>query len=462
MRVVNSAEDSRPESMSAVSSSHAAVTPAKAGLRRYVRDFWAVADQALISGSNFTTMVLVARGLGDPAQFGLFTLIYSALLFSNQLQSALVTQPHNVLGSARHRHPDEYAAYTTSTLLSQVLLAGIEALAALVAAAIAYRVGWSAAPLLLILAPCIIGWQLMEFVRRVLYTEGRHGAAFLNDCISYGGQTLTIGALLGIDRLSRAPHHWLSELTAMSALSITASLATLVGLWQIRGSLTRHVDLKAVPMNWRFGKWLAGSEILGWCSSVHMYLYLAAVLLGTVATGQLKAAQVLFGPTRILAYYLDTVLPIRFARQIAAGAEHTITADMKRLLGRVVLPMGLYCLLVALLARPLLRFTFGESYTGAYTVLILYSLYAFLTYVQTIIATALKARHKTHMIFWGALSGVAVALPTSLVLIRTWQMNGVVIAMIGGALTVTVLYIFYAKADSILLGVTVKEEPCPS
>jgi O-antigen/teichoic acid export membrane protein len=449
--------------MSAVTSSPADATPARTGLRRYVRDFWAVADQALISGSNFTTMVLVARGLGDPAQFGLFTLVYSALLFSNQLQSALVTQPHNVLGSARHHHhPDEYAAYTTSTLLSQVLLAGIEALAALLAAIIAYRVGWSAAPLLLILAPCVVGWQLMEFVRRVLYTEGRHGAAFLNDCISYGGQMLTIGALWGLDRLSHAPHHWLNGLSAMSALSITASLATLVGLWQIRRSLTPHVNLKAFALNWRFGKWLAGSEILAWCSSVHMYLYLAAVLLGTVATGELKAAQVLFGPTRILAYYLDTVLPIRFARRIAAGAEHTITADVRRLLGRVVLPMGMYCLLIALLARPLLRFTFGEGYAGAYTALILYSVYTFLTYVQMIVATALKARHKTHMIFWGALSGVAVALPTSLVLIRHWQMNGVVIAMIGGALTVTLLYIFYAKGDAIHLPSAVKEEPCPS
>src|SRR5579863_6758098 len=104
------AEDSRPESMSTVLFNSAPLAvPAKAGLRRFVKDIWAVADQAMISGSNFTTMVLVARGLGDPAQFGIFTLVYSALLFSNQLQSALITQPHNVLGSARHGQ--EYAAY---------------------------------------------------------------------------------------------------------------------------------------------------------------------------------------------------------------------------------------------------------------------------------------------------------------------------------------------------------------
>src|SRR4051794_1527403 len=44
------------------------------------RSLWALADQILISGTNFVTMVLVARGL-DPAGFGAFNLVYGALLF---------------------------------------------------------------------------------------------------------------------------------------------------------------------------------------------------------------------------------------------------------------------------------------------------------------------------------------------------------------------------------------------
>ena len=55
---------------------------------------WAVADQLLISATNFATMVLLARGLSQEA-FGSFTLIYSVLLFANSLQSGLITKPHN-------------------------------------------------------------------------------------------------------------------------------------------------------------------------------------------------------------------------------------------------------------------------------------------------------------------------------------------------------------------------------
>ena len=58
---------------------------------------WAVADQLLISATNFATMVLLARGLSQE-DFGSFTLLYLVLLFANNLQSGLITQPHNILG----------------------------------------------------------------------------------------------------------------------------------------------------------------------------------------------------------------------------------------------------------------------------------------------------------------------------------------------------------------------------
>src|SRR5258708_31273373 len=116
------AEDSRPVRMSIIQSSPAVLMPLK-GLRRHIKEIWAIGDQTLISGSNFATMVLVAHGLGNLVDFGRFTLVYSALLFANVLQVALVTQPHNVLGAAREG--DNYRRYTTSTLLSHFFLIAI-------------------------------------------------------------------------------------------------------------------------------------------------------------------------------------------------------------------------------------------------------------------------------------------------------------------------------------------------
>lgn len=78
-------------------------------LRLLGKSPWAVADQLLISATNFATMVLLARGLSQEA-FGSFTLIYSVLLFANSLQSGLITLPHNILDTARHG--EDYTAVT--------------------------------------------------------------------------------------------------------------------------------------------------------------------------------------------------------------------------------------------------------------------------------------------------------------------------------------------------------------
>ena len=406
----------------------------KPALSRYLKDAWAVADQALMSASNFATMVLVAHGVGDPAEFGRFTLVYSALLFANILQIALITQPHNVLGATRHG--ESYRIYTSSTLLTQLLLIAMEFVPAGIAVVLAYHNGWPILALLATLIPSIASWQLQEFVRRVMYTEARHFDVFLNDLISYGGQTVIIAVLALLDRIHFGGNRgWLTGVTAMYALAGTSAFAAGVGLLQIRKSLTRHIDFSALAANWKYGKWLAGSEILTWCSSIHMYLYVAAAWLGPFATGELKAAQVLFGPTRVIAYYLDTVLPIRFARSLAAGGRSAINRQLGQVLLKVALPLAAFCGTIALLASPLLRLAFGQQYVGATTILVLYSGYALLTYLQLMITAALRARHLTHIIFLAAVCGLVVAVPTSFVLMPLLRTKGIIIAMMVGVVT---------------------------
>ena len=405
-------------------------------------------------------MILVARGLGDPADFGVFTLVYSALLFANLLQMSLVTQPHNVLGTARHGR--DYARYTTSTLLGQLLMLGGEGLLALAAAAVALAWRWPHTSLLVALAPSIVFWQLQEFFRRVLYTEGRHRAAFANDLISYGGQTVVIAVLWYVD-LRHATHVWLTGTTALYALAATSAAAAAVGAWQARQSLALELNLSALRPNWDFGKWLAGAEILTWCSSIHLYLYLAAKMLGTAATGDLKAAQILFGPTRVFAYFLCTVLPIRFARTLMTGGEPALRRGVNGVLARMLPPLALYCLACAIFARPILRLSFGDRYLGAATALALYSGYAFLSYTQMVFAAALAAKRETRLAFFGSVGGAIVSLASALLLIPRLGTAGVLVAMTIASAVITSLYLLaYHRTASQPSVATPVEAPCPT
>src|SRR5439155_805329 len=245
------------------------------------------------------------------AAFGRFSIIYSILLFCNILQSTLITQAHNVLGTARSGLA--YRRYTSSTGLGQLVLIALVALLAMPFAAASSWSGSALAPLLWALLPSIVAWQLQEFVRRVLYTEGRYGAASFNDIISYGGQTVVLAALYVA---GRSWGYTLTGSMALYVLAATSALAAVVGLWQLRHSLTLDAHWSDLHENWHFGKWLLGGELMQWASSLQMQILWAALLLSMSASADLRAVQILFGPTRVIAFFLGTVLPIRFARTL--------------------------------------------------------------------------------------------------------------------------------------------------
>lgn len=392
---------------------------------------WALADQVLISGTNFVTMILLARGLESASAFGTFVLVHSVLLFSNSIQSALVTQPHNVLGVSRHGA--DYVRYTSSSAVNQ--LAITFAFTALVAIGwtISFFLDWGVAPLLLAMVPVVLAWQLQEFMRRVLYTEGRTSMAFAIDVIAYGGQTAAITVFWWRGDLSGS--------VALYSIAVASAMAAMVGLWQLRRSLGWQFDFGVTKENWHFGKWLAAGYIVGnWCSS-QLLIFLAAAFLGTWAAGILRAIHTVFGPLRILAQAFSTTLPIR----LASTLEHRGPLAFRRDVGYAFLVatplLGGYCLLVGLLSGHILTFAFGEKYSGNERVLMLYAVAAFVGYLCIIFSATLRATRRTRQIFMCELCATCVVVPLSALLIPWLGIYGVVLGMM--STDVLLLTLFY-------------------
>jgi O-antigen/teichoic acid export membrane protein len=383
---------------------------------------WGLTDQALISATNFATMVLLARTLG-PGSFGSFVLVYTVLLFATELQGAFVTQPHNVLGVGRAGLT--YAGYTRSTAFSQILLAGsLGALAALAGLG-AHLVGWGSAPLLLALAPAIVSWLSQEFVRRVLYTEGRMAAVLLNDVISYGGQATAMAALWHFDRLDGR--------SALLALAATSALAVPLGLWQLRGSFQGAARRDDLHGNWQFGKWLAGAVAAYWCAS-QLYLYLTAALVSSAGAGLLKAALVLMGPLNVLLGFMDTAVPILLTRSLATSGERGLRAQLRETLiftGPVVVA---YCAVVAVFAMPLLRRVYGERYAAEHSMLLtLLAVNYLIIYVSRLLGSALRARRETRSIFRGHLYAGVVTVGVGWLVVRAGGVEGAALGMVVSA-----------------------------
>jgi O-antigen/teichoic acid export membrane protein/thymidylate kinase len=398
---------------------------------------WALSDQVLISGTNFATGVFTANALAEnKSEFGIFSSIYALLLFSNIFQSTLITQAHNVIGATRLGRA--YQRYTSSTAAAQIAIILVQVILAVVAAIVAHSRGWDAAPMLVALVPSIIFWQLQEFLRRALYTEHRYTAAFINDVVSYGGQALLIG-------LAYAAHaNWGWSFTgalALYLLAVTSAAAVGLGLWQLRHSFAPEVNARDIEENWHFGKWLLGGELMGWASSLHMQVWWAALLLGTAVSADLRAVQILFGPTRVIAFFLGTILPIRFSRTLHTRGVDALRSQVTYVY-KLLAPMaGVYCLLLALFPKFLLHLIYRRQYASdeAASVLVLFAGAQFISYMQMVVASALTASRQTRFIFAASAWGCGIALIASPLCIHLFGANGAIVSIIATYLVVTAL-----------------------
>jgi O-antigen/teichoic acid export membrane protein len=165
-------------------------------------------------------------------------------------------------------------------------------------------------------------------------------------------------------------------------------------------------------------------------------MYLVGWMVGPAASGEMKAAQTLFGPARIISYYLATVLPIQFAHCLTEGGNTALRRQFRATSMRVLPVVGAFCLLIAMFAGPLLAI-FGRDFAAEPGVLAMYALVAFLAYIQMVLSAALTAKRMTRHVFFGTVGGAVVTAALSFAMIKLLGIYGALLAMIltGAAIT---------------------------
>ncbi len=210
------------------------------------------------------------------------------------------------------------------------------------------------------------------------------------------------------------------------------------GLWQVRGSLERRLELSDLVENWRHGKWLLGGELLGHWLASQILMLLTALALGASAAGILRGVHTLLGPCRVLAQVFSTALPTRLARALASGGTAALISQVTRVHLLAIPTLGGYCVLAALFARPLLAAVYGEEYAEYHSVLAVYAFSAFLGYMTMIAAAALRAKSMTRAIFMAELLSLPV-LSLGALLLPVLGIHGVILGTIASDAALLVL-----------------------
>ncbi len=206
-------------------------------------------DQALVSGTNFLTTVLIARLLGKQ-QLGLYVLAYSIVVVLLEVQNSFIASPYT-MNCSRLDGPAQ-ARYTGSAFALTIGLAGV-ATAVLLAGRALFPVGLGDPGLRIVflnLALIVAPLLAKEFARRACFAHFRTREVLLLDGLV---SLIQIGGLFLLAKLgspSVRSVYWL--------ISIASGTAVVVWImsWRNRTVITLAGAFHTLRTTWSFGTWV--------------------------------------------------------------------------------------------------------------------------------------------------------------------------------------------------------------
>ncbi len=369
-----------------------------AGLAQKVtagRELSALCDQALVSGANFVTNVMLARSLGLSG-FGMFALSWMVVLLWSNLQNAMLVTPMMSIGQKQEPafKPFYFGALRRLALAfavagSLVTYAGATVLARWPRV---HVVGSFALPL----AVATAAYLLQDFVRRYFFTIRSGTLALASDALSYLTQLPLLFWAASTHHLSIGVALWTVALTSLFSASVSA--AWMRGL-RFRAGTIRPILHRHAPLV----RWLAPSAVLQWLS-LNLFMVFAPVYYGAAAAGALRACQNLVAVAHIWFLGLDNVVPPEAARCLHEHGVNSMMAYLKRVTARWgAVTLG-FMLVLGVAPAFWLHLLYGAQYVQYSFVLRLYGLLYVMIFVGTPLRAGLQSMEFTAPMLWAYLA----------------------------------------------------------
>lgn len=317
-----------------------------------------IADQAVVSATNFAITVMLGRLCGKP-EVGLYYLALQAVFFARGLQEQLIAGPYLVYSG--RKQGQEAATYLGSSLIHEICLLAVVSLSFAAAAASGYlsaelsQLLWllvGAAPLML----------LREFIRQISFAELRVAEALTIDCCISALQLAGLAAAAYAGVLS-------TPLTYV-LLSLGCGLAALAWLLKRQGTFLAEQRTAWADWcsNWQFGRWALASQLLG--QSMPLVLpWIVAGTHGEAATGTLGVSTTLIGFANMYVLGLSNFICPRAAQAYASNGVRELVAVLRQ---AAVMHLSLlvpFAISMLLAGQSLMTFVYGPDFADAGTIM---------------------------------------------------------------------------------------------
>jgi len=408
------------------------------------KGYLSLIDQALLSGTNFITALVLARYTGK-TEFGAYVLAFSALLFINGLQNALLTGPMTILGAPREG--DDLKRYVSTLAVLQMEGGALLALLALaVVGVMAYaEVSPELKGAFLGMAGAVFFVQSQEFCRRFFFTKLLVRKVFFNDAIFCLLKLAGLYALWKLDAGGNSYNtgSWLTSRNVFFLIAVSALAASIVGLFQLREFLVTKLKVYRAYIleNWSFGKWVLGGFI-GSSLLIHANNFIVAAFAGIAGAAMLEAPRLILAPLQVLTFAGQNVLTPKAADKYGKSGKKGLIDFLRP----VVVLWGIfflcYALVIALAPDFWLKLFYGARYEGAGGILILWAAVYAVMGLYVMQNTVLLVLRRTDLLMYVRLAAGTLVLVFSAWLSARYGANGAAGARLIGEIALLILTVF--------------------
>ncbi len=397
----------------------------------------ALADQVIVSAANFLSGVIIGRQ--SKAEFGLYWLGLSVVLFATTLQTALIATPYMIYsprldGPTRRR-------YAGSTFTHEL---GFSALVAIgfVLGGTSLTLGMGPAelaPVMWALAGVAIFLLLRDYVRQILFANLQVKAAVVLDACASAVQLAGLGCMAFYGRLSAAAACWI--------VGGASGVVTFGWLLRQRGKLVvRAADvLNDLRHNWASGKWVFASG-LAWALTVYLYPWVLLGFHGPAANGAWAACFGILSVANPLVLGIQNYLGPSIAHCSTANNRETLRRHVVRAaaaMAALLLPLTLALMVVG---GPVVVLVYGGKYAGNEAAICWLALALFVSTVTFAFSRALFVLEQAQLDFWASLVGLACLPIAGTWLAWKYDVAGAALGLLlGNVIGLAMRYVAFAR-----------------
>lgn len=406
-------------------------------IRSAGRERWVIGDQAVVSTLNFVTGILLVRYMGLQ-QYGVFVLLYAALLYVNTVQGNLILAPMMSLApqcdTEEERKRFLSGVFTLQLVLALVFAIGLFAFGLVVSTV---KPAWQVRSNIVALVVTAVSFQAQDWLRRYFFVLDRACAAFWNDVVSYLGQIVVFVAI--------AKATWLTPAAAMFAVGGTSALAFFIGMPIAKVRVDVRAAKEVFHQIWRVSRDLFLAGQMQWVGSQGVLL-IGASMLGTIAAGGIRAAQNISGPFNVMFGALENFMPVRAAQRYRAHGRAGVVHFLKMTTIVGTIALGAVFVVISVFSPWLLSVAYGPAARKYAAVVIWQLVYLLFGFIWRQLIYFHRTVGTTSSMVWSNAVACVVTIAATPLAFALFREAGAMIAITAGELACIAVLIWKVRA----------------